>query len=145
MQALHYLTEVGDTHRRSKRYHLALKTYYAIQKVQASLSDTLTQRWNVACSCSKVSAKSNTTSTCTRFVGACLVLTLRAFTSRDTSYQQLMSLLQNAWLGRHSPRPSCIYPCCGVERSSNGSFLLKYPTLTVFATRYGFCSTTIPR
>ncbi|KAG6379644.1 NMDA receptor-regulated protein 1-domain-containing protein [Boletus reticuloceps] len=33
MQALHYLTEVGDTHRRLKGYPLALKMYYAIQKL----------------------------------------------------------------------------------------------------------------
>ncbi|KAF8550148.1 N-terminal acetyltransferase A, auxiliary subunit [Imleria badia] len=39
MQALHYLTEVGDTHRRSKRYHLALKTYYAIQKLFQSFRE----------------------------------------------------------------------------------------------------------
>ncbi|KAF9235797.1 NMDA receptor-regulated protein 1-domain-containing protein [Melanogaster broomeanus] len=33
MQALHYLTEVGDTQRRLGKYNLALKTYYSIQKV----------------------------------------------------------------------------------------------------------------
>jgi hypothetical protein len=33
MQALHYLVEVGDAQRRLGRPHLALKTYYAIQKL----------------------------------------------------------------------------------------------------------------
>ncbi|KAH0834787.1 NMDA receptor-regulated protein 1-domain-containing protein [Lanmaoa asiatica] len=32
MQALHYLTEVGDAQRRLGKYHHALKTYYSIQK-----------------------------------------------------------------------------------------------------------------
>jgi peptide alpha-N-acetyltransferase len=33
MQALHYLTEVGDAQRGLKRYNLALKMYYSIQKL----------------------------------------------------------------------------------------------------------------
>ncbi|KAF9226310.1 N-terminal acetyltransferase A, auxiliary subunit [Gyrodon lividus] len=33
MQALHYLTEVGDAQRRLGKYNLALKMYYSIQKV----------------------------------------------------------------------------------------------------------------
>lgn len=47
MQALHYLVEVGDTQRRLGRYNLALKTYYAIQKVQASLLDVPRWRYNL--------------------------------------------------------------------------------------------------
>ena len=32
MQALHYLLELADAQRRLGKYHLALKTYYSIQK-----------------------------------------------------------------------------------------------------------------
>jgi peptide alpha-N-acetyltransferase len=36
MQALHYLVEQGDCHRRAGKLNLALKKYYAIQKVSSS-------------------------------------------------------------------------------------------------------------
>lgn len=38
MQALHYLREAGDAHQHNGKLNLALKKYYAIQKVRKSLS-----------------------------------------------------------------------------------------------------------
>ena len=124
MQALHYLVEVGDAQRRLGRYHLALKTYYAIQKVQASLSDTL-GRLEPFCfqlfhGFREEQYDFHLYSLRRSMLGS-YVACVHLVRPRDTLHQQLISLLQNAWLGRRSPLPSYIYPRGSVERSSNAS------------------------